>query len=156
MFNIHTWQIRYALPGETEYLSKLALCSKAYWDYSEEFMEACYQELTVDKYYLEQNRTFVLENDGFIIGFYSLEHVCTDEVELGFLFVEPSEIRKGYGQKLIMHAKQQARNLGYSKIIIQADPNAEQFYCAVGGTIVGTRKSASIPNRELPLFHIYL
>ncbi|MDE0683663.1 MAG: hypothetical protein OXI63_12155 [Candidatus Poribacteria bacterium] len=41
-------------------------------------------------------------------------------------------------------------------MIIQGDPNAERFYRSAGGLLVGTRKSASIPNRELPIFWINL
>ena len=54
------------------------------------------------------------------------------------------------------HAQQEALHLGYNQIIIQGDPNAEQFYRAAGGSVVGTRKSTSIPDRELPLFRIDL
>ena len=90
------------------------------------------------------------------IGFYSLEHISDSEVELSFLFVEPDCIGKGYGRKLITHAQEKARDLGYSKMIIQGDPNAERFYRSAGGLLVGTRKSVSFPNRELPLFHIAL
>ncbi|WP_201026214.1 GNAT family N-acetyltransferase [Mastigocoleus testarum] len=156
MLDIQPWLIRFALPSETEYLTELALRSKAYWGYSEEFINACRQGFTVDLNYIEQNPTFVLENKELIIGFYSLEHLSENEVELGFLFIEPSEIGKGYGRKLIMHAKQQGQNLGYRRIIIQSDPNAEQFYLNVGGTRIGTKKYANIPNREFPLLQIDL
>ena len=71
-------------------------------------------------------------------------------------FVEPDFIGRGYGRKLMMHAQQEARHLGYSKMIIQGDPNAERFYRSAGGLLVSTRKSASIPNRELPIFCINL
>ena len=56
----------------------------------------------------------------------------------------------------MMHAQEKARHLGDSKMIIQGDPNAERFYRSAGGTIIGTRKSVSIPNRELPIFCINL
>ena len=78
------------------------------------------------------------------------------ESELGYLFVEPEFIGQDYGRKLMAHAQQEVQHLGYSRIIIQGDPNAEQFYRAAGGSVVGTRKSTSIPDRELPLFRIDL
>ncbi len=156
MSNTQQWQIRQALPSEVEYLSELAFRSKSYWGYSDQFMQACRQELTVDEDYIENNPTFVIEDAGNTIGFYSLEHISASEVELSLLFVDPTFIGKGYGRRLMMHAQEEARHLGYSKMIIQGDPNAERFYRSAGGSVVGTRKSASIPNRELPIFCINL
>ena len=156
MSNTQKWQIRQALPSEVEHLSGLAFRSKSYWGYSDRFMQACLAELTIDACYIENNPTFVIEVAGDTIGFYSLEHISVAEVELGFLFVDPAFIGKGYGRELMMHAQEEARHLGYSKMIIEGDPNAERFYRSAGGSVVGTRKSASIPNRELPIFCINL
>ncbi len=156
MSNTQQWQIRQALPSEVEYLSELAFRSKSYWGYSDQFMQACRQELTVDEDYIENNPTFVIEDAGNTIGFYSLERISASEVELSLLFVDPTFIGKGYGRRLMMHAQEEARHLGYSKMMIQGDPNAERFYRSAGGSVVGTRKSASIPNRELPIFCINL
>ena len=150
------WQIRPALPSEAKHLSELAFRSKSYWGYSDRFMQACLKELTLDKHQIERNSIFVIEVEGSVIGFYSIEHISAYETELCFLFVESSFIGKGYGRKLMAHAKRQAWHFGYNKIIIQGDPNAEAFYRAAGGSLVGTRKSASIPSRELPVFHIDL
>ena len=156
MSHTQKWQIRQALPSEVKHLSKLAFHSKAHWGYSDQFMQACLEELTVDECYIENNPTFVIEDAGNTVGFYSLEHISDSEVELSLLFVDPTFIGKGYGRKLMMHAQEKARHLGYSKMIIQGDPNAERFYRSAGGTIIGTRKSVSIPNRELPIFCINL
>ena len=156
MADTQKWQIRQALPSEVEHLSELAFRSKSYWGYSDQFMQACLEELTVDEHHIENNPTFVLEDSRDIIGFYSLEHISAPEVELSYLFVEPDFIGKGYGRKLIRHAQEEARQLGYEKMIIQGDPNAERFYRSVGGSVVGTKKSASIPDRELPIFCINL
>ena len=119
-------------------------------------MQACLEELSLDQHYIESNPTFVIEVERSAIGFYSLEHISASEAELGYLFVEPTFIGKGYGRKLMAHAQQEARHLGYDEMIIQGDPNAEQFYRAAGGSVVGTRKSTSIPDRELPVFRINL
>ena len=156
MSNTQQWQIRQALPSEVEYLSELAFRSKSYWGYSDQFMQACRQELTVDEYYIENNPTFVIEAAGNTVGFYALEHISASEVELSLLFVDPTFIGKGYGRKLMTHAQEKARRLGYGKMIIQGDPNAERFYRSAGGSVIGTRKSASILDRELPIFCINL
>ena len=156
MSNTQKWHIRRALPSEVGHLSELAFRSKSYWGYSERFMQACLEELTIDRCYIESNPTFVIEDVRNAVGFYALEHISAAEVELSFLFVEPGFIGKGYGRKLITHAQEEARHLGYRKMIIQGDPNAERFYRSAGGLLVGTRRSASIPNRELPIFCINL
>ena len=156
MSNTQKWQIRQALPSEVEHLSGLAFRSKSYWGYSDQFMKACLEELTVDECYIENNPTFVIEAAGNAVGFYSLERISAAKVELSLLFVDPDFIGKGYGRKLMMHAQEKARQLGYSKMIIQGDPNAERFYRSAGGSVIGRRKSASIPNRELPIFCINL
>jgi len=154
--NTQKWRIRQALPSEVEHLSGLAFRSKSYWGYSDRFMQACLAELTIDKCYIENNPTFVLEAARNAVGFYSLECISAAEVELSLLFVDPAFIGKGYGRELMMHAQEQARHLGYSKMIIEGDPPAERFYRSAGGLLVGTRKSASVPNRELPIFQIDL
>ena len=154
--NTQKWQIRQTLPSEAEHLSGLAFRSKSYWGYSARFMQACLEELTIDECYIENNPTFVIEAGRNTIGFYSLEHISASEVELSYLFVDPDFIGKGYGRKLMMHAQEEARHLGYSKMIIEGDPNAERFYHSAGGSVVGTRKSVSLPNRELPIFCINL
>ncbi len=156
MSDIPTRRIRQALPSEVKHLSELAFRSKSYWGYSDRFMQACLKELTLDQHYIASNPTFVIEVEKSAIGFYSLEYVSASEAELGYLFVEPTFIGKGYGRKLMAHAQQEARHLGYNQMIIQGDPNAEQFYRAAGGSVVGTRKSTSIPDRELPVFRMDL
>jgi len=148
--------IRRALHVEAEDLSSLAFRSKAYWGYPEEFMEACREELTLSSSYLRENPGFVIECKKMVVGFYALERLSNSEVELGYLFVEPSMLGRGYGRKLIAHAKEQARSLGYESMIIQSDPGAAHFYRAAGGNVVGSKESESIPGRVLPLLRIEL
>jgi GNAT superfamily N-acetyltransferase len=149
-------RIRRALPEEAEALSALAFRSKAHWGYSDAFMRACRGELTISPDDIETHPTFVAEARGEAIGFYTLERVSDDEVELGYLFVEPSAIGRGHGRRLLEHAKQQAVGLGFRSLVIQGDPNAERFYRMAGGEQTGSRESASLPGRELPMFRIDL
>jgi GNAT superfamily N-acetyltransferase len=148
--------IRRALPEEAGALSDLACRSKAHWGYSDEFMRACRAELSLSPTYVETQPTFVLELHGQVIGFYALERLSDDEVELGYLFVEPAAIGLGYGRRLIEHAKDQAVGLGFRSMLIQGDPHAEKFYRMAGGEQTGLRESASIPGRDLPLFRVDL
>lgn len=151
-------KIREARINEAEELSRLALRSKAYWGYSNEFMEACRQELLIKEEMISgaNNLYVVAEEKGVIVGFYSLEDVSNACVELGFLFVEPKKIRSGIGRVLIENAKDRVIQFGGKFLHFQGDPNAEAFYRAMGAELTGKRESASIPGRYLPTFSIKL
>ena len=150
--------IRRADPSESELLTELAMRSKACWGYSEEFMEACRAELSVSGTDIVSSRIhyFVAELENSIVGFYALERLSETEFELEALFVEPHQIGKGHGRRLIEHAKEQAREMGAQSMSIQGDPNAAHFYRAAGGVQIGHRESESIPGRYLPEFRIAL
>ena len=148
--------IRRALPGDAARLSDLAMRAKAVWGYDAEFMAACRDELTLTGGDVETLPTFIAEIGCALLGFYSLERLSDDRVELGHLFVEPEAIGRGVGRRLIEHAKRQARAAGHGTMVIQGDPNAERFYRVAGGRLVGTQESLSIPGRMLPLFHLDL
>lgn len=151
-------KIRAARPDETGVLTGLAIRSKAYWGYPSSFMEACRDELTVTARSLKSIdlHYYVAEGKSGLLGYYAIEKVNEREFELEALFVEPDFIGKGVGRALIEHAKGLVRKLGGNKLTIQGDPNAEKFYRAAGGELTGTRDSASIPGRSLPLFTIDL
>jgi len=149
-------RLRRARTEEAAALSALAFRSKAYWGYSDDFMAACRDELTLAPEQIEARPTYVLEAAGAIAGFYVLDPLSEHSVELDALFVEPDCIGRGYGRALIEHALSQARALGHRTLIIQGDPNAAAFYRRIGGRPAGTRASASIPGRVLPLFRVEL
>ena len=141
---------------ESEFLSNLALRSKAYWGYSQEFIDACRRELSYSEEDIQNNHFFVAEIDNSILGFYGLRRISGIEMELEALFIEPSYIHQGYGRKLIEHSKITASKLGSKIIIIQGDPNAKDFYLKIGAKLTGERESASIPGRNLPTFIIQI
>ena len=148
--------IRPALPAEAELLSTLAFRSKAHWGYSAEFMEACRAELSITASFVAQHPTFVVVHDDRPVGFYTLEALTPTETELGHLFIEPAEHGKGLGRELVAHACEEACKRGFQVLVIQGDPNAAGFYEACGARRVGSRASASIPGRVLPLFEFQL
>ncbi len=149
-------KIREARSEEAESLSHLALRSKGHWGYSREFLEACRSELAVDESRIgtEDYSCFVAHTEDTIIGFYTLERLSARCFELEALFVEPEHIGKGVGRRLIQHVFRNLTERRARRLIIQGDPNATAFYIAVGGRQIGTRESASIAGRQLPLFEI--
>ena len=150
--------IREAISDDATFLSNLAIRSKAHWGYSTEFMEACVDELSVSPAYIENGdfHYVVAVVDEEVVGFYELEGLSGDEIELGALFVDPDHIGTGVGKALIERAKRHAIKLGASKLNIQGDPNAEKFYRSAGGEPTGSKESESIPGRFLPMFQISL
>ena len=142
--------IRPALPEEDAALSALAIRSKAAHGYGEEFMRQCTAELTVTRDLIAASDTFVAKGpDGRILGFCRL--VCTPPLaNLTHLFVEPDAWRTGVGQRLWQTAVSRANRQGASMIELDADPNAEGFYAAMGARRVGEVPSGSIPGRMLP------
>jgi GNAT superfamily N-acetyltransferase len=147
-------RIRAARVEEIGFLEALAFRSKAHWGYSDEFMESCRDELTLDASDLEQGIVFVLESDGEIVAFYALEPLADALVELGLLFVEPGRMGRGHGRRLLEHARAEARRRGFRRIVIQSDPNAAPFYESCGAQTVGVKPSASIEGRMLPLLEM--
>jgi GNAT superfamily N-acetyltransferase len=146
--------IRPARFDELAPLTQLALRSKAVWGYAEQFMAACREELTLTKGDLGE--LFVKEVDSQVVGLYSLQHLSATHVELGYLFVEPAQLRRGHGKDLILDAVRRGAAAGYTTLVIQGDPHAVDFYVAVGAKQIGTRESDSVPGRFLPLFALDL
>lgn len=143
-----TISIRSARCGEAGFLSELALRSKAHWGYDAEFLASCRAELTLTDAELGTRRTTVAERAGDIVGFTTLEGEPPQGV-LGMMFVDPCAIGKGIGRLLFTHAVETAQALGFTRFTIDADPNAEPFYEAMGGVAVGRVPSGSIPGRTL-------
>lgn len=148
-------RLRAARPQEAAALTALALRSKAYWGYDEDFMTACRGELTLRGETVAAHRTTVAEeaDGGRVLGFVTLE----GEPPLGavgMLFVSPDAMGRGAGRLLYGHAVRTAAGLGFTRLTIDADPNAESFYRAMGAVTVSRVPSGSIPGRTLPLMSV--
>ena len=150
--------IRPAVPDDAAALTGLAMRSKAYWGYPPDFMERCRAELTVSRAdVLDERFDYRLaEQDATTLGFYALETLSGDEVELEALFVEPAHIGTGVGRLLMQHALVTAAKMGSRRLRIQGDPHAAAFYEAAGAKCIGELESHSIPGRMLPLYEICL
>lgn len=141
--------LRPARPAEAAALSALALRSKGHWGYDAEFLAACRAELTLDPAELATHRTLVAESGGRLAGFGTLEG-APPYGELGMLFVDPDLLGRGIGSMLLAALVDRARKEGFTRLSVDADPNAEAFYLASGAVRAGTVGSASIPGRVLP------
>lgn len=152
--------IRAARPDEAAQLSALALRSKAHWGYDAAFLEASREELTLDPGRITERRTQVAvsrepETDGQLLGFGTIEGE-PPAGELGMLFVDPPAIGTGVGGALFSRLSELAVDLGFHRLTIASDPNAEPFYLARGAVRIGGVPSGSIPGRVLPLLAVAL
>ena len=71
--------------------------------------------------------------------------------DLGQMFVDPNAMRAGVGRKLFEAITALIAAEGARKLVILADPHAEEFYRRMGAKRVGDAPSESIPGRRLPL-----
>jgi GNAT superfamily N-acetyltransferase len=144
-----TVTLRPAAPAEADALSRLALRSKGHWGYDDRFLAACRSELTLDPEQCDGVHTVVAQHGDTLLGFYRLAGQAP-VAELAALFVDPAAIGRGVGAMLLTDAVDRARALGISRLVIDADPNAEGFYTRMGARQVGRVASGSIAGRELP------
>jgi GNAT superfamily N-acetyltransferase len=149
--------LRRACRDEAGALTELALRSKAHWGYDAAFLAACRDELTVAPADLEAGRVIVAEVDGTIAGFSTLVG-ASPVAEVEALFVEPEHIGggAGIGRALFLALCATARSEGFTRLLIEAEPNAAGFYEHLGAKQIGERPSGSIPGRALPLLELDL
>ena len=139
---------------DDEILSEITKKSKAFWGYSKEQILEWNDNLTISKNYIESNYAFKLLDENTVIGYYSyiLEK---SSVKLDNLFVLPEYIGKGFGKYLVNDFLTRMRNQKIKKIILDSDPNAEEFYLKIGFKKIGEFET-SIKNRFMPIMEMNL
>jgi GNAT superfamily N-acetyltransferase len=130
-------------------LSELCMRSKAVWGYDADFMAACRTELTFVPGDLASSRIAVAARGESVLGVAQVRMAGRD-ADLQKLFVEPSALRSGVGKALFDWAIDAAREMGASRMIIEADPDAAPFYRSLGARDIGLAPSGSIAGRMLP------
>ena len=138
-----------------EILTSITKKSKAYWGYSEEQIEIWSEQLTITESYIETNAVYKLVLDTATIGYYSYFYENDKTIQLDNLFVLPDDIGKGFGQILMNDFLNRMQSMGINKIILESEPNAENFYARFGFVKVGAIET-SIKNRFLPLMELIL
>ena len=141
--------VREAFLKEANDLSNLALSSKATWNYSEEFILACKEDLTITEQYMKNNYVYIVEENEGIIGFFSFQRKEVDSLD--FLYLDPAYKGKGYGRILWESVVQKAVELNIKSFTIDSDPNAKGYYIKMGAKLIGETPSTVFKNRLLPL-----
>lgn len=141
--------------GDGAELTVLALESKAYWGYSDEFIKSCETALTITDEMIGRLHSGTIRDVYGFSGFYFLSSDRT-QAELQLLYISPSAIGKGYGRALFKSATEKAISLGNKSMRIEADPNAADFYKKMGAKHIGWCRSEVDDTRELPLLMMTL
>lgn len=138
---------------DAKILTEITKRSKAYWGYSDEQMKEWSDLLTITSEYIQNNEVYKLIVNQSTVAYYSYFDIENNSVRLDNLFVSPENISKGYGKLLmndfILKIKQSQR----SRIILDADPNAQKFYESFGFVKAGQIKT-SIKDRFLPIMEL--
>jgi predicted N-acetyltransferase YhbS len=147
-----------ATPGDADALTALTRASKAAWGYSNEFMQRVDPELVVSADEIASGTLrarFARNENGDIVGYYAFRG-DPDALVLDSMFVAPKRMRAGVGRVLWEDALETARAFGARAFTFVADPNAAEFYLALGATQTGAHPSRSDPSRLLPTFVVEL
>lgn len=144
-------RIRAARDDEAALLDSIALEAKAYWNYSPADMAAWRDGLVVRFAPPERRPTFVAEDGGTVSGFCQLD-LAGSVPALEHLWVRPACMGRGVGRALLERASAALTELGYTRMHIDADPNAEAFYCHCGAIRQGVVAApiAGDPGRVRP------
>ena len=95
--------------------------------------------------------TRIVRDDGGAIGFLGVDGPAIEA-----LFIEPGQLRRGGGRKLVEHARLLARQRALTPLTVdvnEQNPEAVRFYEACGFEVIG-RSPVDAAGRPLPLLHL--
>ena len=146
----NTYQIRFAIEGETHLLSELASRAKSYWPYDEEYLRLCRSVVHVTPEDIRRWPFKVAAEGETRCGFLAMCEVQGEKM-LDHLWIDPRYIGKGLGRILFMEGVASAKEMGWTSFTIASDPYAEGFYLKVGARRIGERESKIKKGFFLPL-----
>ena len=141
-------RLRPARPADAPRLTRIAHAAKRHWGYPEAWIRLWRAGLTVRPAHLCRHAVTVALLRGRISGFVSVR-IEGRGAELEHLWVLPAAIGRGVGRVLFAHALWRCARRGVRGLGVTADPNAADFYRALGGRDAGTVRSVP-PPRKLP------
>lgn len=140
-----------AKPDDAQVLTNIVFAAKRHWNYPESWIDIWRDTLTLQPDFLANHETYCAILDDSVIGFYALDHQ-SGKLDLRHLWVLPDVMGKGVGRSLFVHALNRIQALGFRRLEIESDPNAEGFYERMGARRVGARiTKVGGQRRELPI-----
>lgn len=148
-------EIAKAIPSDHLILSDITFKGKAYWNYDAVQMQSWKPQLTISADDIQQNETYKLVVEQEIIGYYLFVATDKNTIKLDNLFLLPECIGLGYGKFLMNNFLKRIKETAATKIILDADPNAENFYKTFGFQTYN-RLETPIKGRFLPQMELYI
>lgn len=148
-------KIQQARSTDHTLLTQITFEGKAFWKYSQEDLIRWQKDLTITAEYINANKIYKLVLNDEIIGYYSYLQINELEIKLDYLFISPTYIGSGYGNVLMLDFLAKAQLGKFQIVILEADPNVENFYKKFG-FVTYDQKESSIKNRFLPLMKLDL
>ncbi|MEZ0183781.1 GNAT family N-acetyltransferase [Flavobacterium oncorhynchi] len=140
---------------DDEILTSITKKSKAFWGYSGEQIQEWDKNLTISQDYIKEHNVYKLTVNNLIIGYYSYFFKDEKEIELDNLFILPEYIGKGLGKYLVLDFLNRIKDQKAERIILDSEPNAEDFYAKMGFVKIGEFET-SIKNRFMPIMEMKL
>lgn len=129
-------------------LTELAARSEGHWGYDVAFMATFREVYRITEAFITKHTVFVAEEDDRILGFYAL--VDGDEdVELEYMFLDPSQLGHGLGRNLWEHMAAHCRASGIERIHLVCGPEPKAFYLKMGAVQTGEADSLVVPGRRV-------
>lgn len=139
--------IRDAVYRDITALEDLQRRASLVWDEYRADLEAHPEVIEVPAWAVEAGYVRVAEGSVGLVGFSVLLPAAERAAELDGLFVDPAVFRRGVGRALIADALTRARDRGWPRIEVTANPRAVDFYAKVGfrdDGVVATRFGAGL------------
>jgi len=148
--------IRRVKPEEADTLSQIAIAAKRHWNYPEHWMQLWIPQLTFGPAYFQEHESWAAELNGEVVAFYTLQE-RESNAWLENIWVLPKYIGQGFGKELFLHVLSHSRELGYTTLKLEAEPNAVGFYEKMGMRQIGEHQyELEGRPRILPLMEIGL
>jgi RimJ/RimL family protein N-acetyltransferase len=135
-------------------LTQLIREGKAHWGYPVEWLNAWKDELTINREQIASWKVRKATFNGKLVGFFAIAPHEGDWW-LQHLWLVVEQIGRGVGGELFRLAIAAARELGATRVRIEADPNAEGFYLHMGAKRDGERVSTVTGSTRIIPFLVY-
>lgn len=143
-------RIRAAESEDAAALTSLIFRSKKSNGYDDAFMALCVDVLRVTPETLIRRHAFLAEADNQLLGCAMSDPKDASTAEVCAFFIAPEHKRRGVGQLLWYKLLSHARALGFTQLVLDADPEAVPFYTSLGFETRHDTPSEAIPDRVIP------
>lgn len=135
-----------AQPGDAPVLTAIAFAAKRHWGYPESWIQRWAATLTIAPGYVASHACFAALESGMILGFAAVR-MEGDTGWIDHVWVRTDAMQRGIGRRLFQGCEDEARRGGASRLMIEADPNAAEFYARMGAVEI-RREPASMDGVE--------